>query len=48
MPDSLPVIGPVPRHPGLLLAVGHGHLGLTDSVNTAATIAAAVGVPAAS
>jgi len=39
MPDSVPRIGPAPQHPGLWLAVGHGHLGLTDSVNTAALIA---------
>jgi len=29
MPDSLPVIGPVAELPGLLLAFGHAHLGLT-------------------
>ncbi len=28
-PDSLPVIGPATRHPGLWLNIGHGHLGLT-------------------
>jgi D-amino-acid dehydrogenase len=39
MPDSVPVIGPADRLPGLWLAVGHGHLGLTDSVNTAERIA---------
>lgn len=39
MPDSVPVIGEVPGHPGLWLATGHGHLGLTDSVNTALRIA---------
>lgn len=39
MPDSVPVIGAVPEKPGLWLAVGHGHLGLTDSVNTASRIA---------
>ncbi len=39
MPDSVPVVGPAPNHPGLWLAVGHGHLGLTDSVNTARRIA---------
>jgi D-amino-acid dehydrogenase len=27
--DSLPVIGPAPRHPGLWLNFGHGHIGLT-------------------
>jgi D-amino-acid dehydrogenase len=39
MPDSVPVIGPAAGRPGLWLAVGHGHLGLTDSINTAQTIA---------
>jgi D-amino-acid dehydrogenase len=39
MPDSMPVIGPAAGRPGLWLAVGHGHLGLTDSINTAQRIA---------
>lgn len=39
MPDSVPVIGAAPGRPSLWLAVGHGHLGLTDSVNTAWQIA---------
>ena len=39
MPDSVPLIGPAARQPGLWLAVGHGHLGLTDSVNTAQQLA---------
>lgn len=39
MPDSMPVIGPVAGRPGLWLAVGHGHLGLTSSANTAQRIA---------
>lgn len=39
MPDSVPVIGQAPGQPGLWLATGHGHLGLTDSVNTALRIA---------
>lgn len=38
-PDSVPVIGPAQGHPGLWLATGHGHLGLTDSLNTARRIA---------
>lgn len=29
MPDSLPVLGPVPDRPGIWLNFGHGHLGLT-------------------
>ena len=39
MPDSLPVIGAAPGHPGVLLAFGHGHLGLTQSAGTAELLA---------
>jgi len=39
LPDSLPVIGPVPKLPGLWCAFGHGHLGVTGSINTARWIA---------
>ena len=42
MPDSVPVVGAAPGHAGLWLAVGHGHLGLTDSVNTGRQIADAM------
>jgi len=28
-PDSLPVLGAAPRHPGLYIACGHGHTGIT-------------------
>lgn len=42
MPDSVPVVGPAPGHRGLWLATGHGHLGLTDSLNTAQRIADAL------
>ena len=42
MPDSVPVIGAVADRPGLWLAVGHGHLGLTGAVNTAERIARAM------
>lgn len=35
LPDSMPVIGPVPSLPGLWCAFGHGHLGLTGSAPTA-------------
>jgi D-amino-acid dehydrogenase len=28
-PDSLPLIGPLVTHPNIILAFGHGHLGLT-------------------
>lgn len=38
MPDSLPVIGPAPGLPDLVLAFGHGHLGLTQSAGTAELI----------
>lgn len=44
MPDSVPLIGAAPGNPGLWLAVGHGHLGLTDSVNTASRIADQIGL----
>lgn len=39
MPDSVPVVGPAAGHNGLWVAAGHGHLGLTDSLNTARRIA---------
>jgi D-amino-acid dehydrogenase len=39
MPDSVPVIGRAAGHAGLWIATGHGHLGLTDSLNTAQRIA---------
>ncbi|MFN7169011.1 MAG: NAD(P)/FAD-dependent oxidoreductase [Pannonibacter sp.] len=35
MPDSLPVIGRSPRARNVILAFGHGHLGLTQSAATA-------------
>jgi len=28
-PDSLPILGPVAAHPGLYLAFGHGHFGMS-------------------
>lgn len=40
MPDSLPVVGPSPRHPNVYLAFGHGHLGLTLAAISGAMIAA--------
>jgi D-amino-acid dehydrogenase len=43
LPDSLPVLGPVRRYPGLWCAFGHGHLGVTGSVNTGRWIAEALG-----
>jgi len=39
MPDSLPVIGPSPRHRDVYYAFGHGHLGLTLGAVTGRTIA---------
>ncbi|WP_420475585.1 NAD(P)/FAD-dependent oxidoreductase [Noviherbaspirillum sp. ST9] len=42
LPDSLPVLGPVSRLPGLWCAFGHGHLGVTGSVNTGRWIAQAL------
>jgi D-amino-acid dehydrogenase len=38
-PDSLPVIGASPSHPGILYAFGHGHLGLTQAATTGRLIA---------
>jgi glycine/D-amino acid oxidase-like deaminating enzyme len=42
MPDSLPVIGPVPKAPSVILAFGHGHLGLTLGAVTGQLVAAMV------
>jgi D-amino-acid dehydrogenase len=33
-PDSLPVIGEAPGRPGLYLAFGHGHTGMTGGAPT--------------
>ncbi|MCV6605936.1 MAG: FAD-binding oxidoreductase, partial [Porticoccaceae bacterium] len=38
-PDSLPLIGRLPRHPGVILASGHGHLGLTLAALTGQLVA---------
>lgn len=38
-PDSLPIIGPLPEHPRVTLAFGHGHLGLTLSAITGKLVA---------
>ncbi len=46
LPDSLPVIGPVAKWPGLWCAFGHGHLGLTGSAPTGALLARAMLGPA--
>ena len=39
-PDSLPVLGPVPARPGLHLAFGHGHYGLTAGPPSGRLVAA--------
>ncbi|HEX4883629.1 MAG TPA: FAD-dependent oxidoreductase [Casimicrobiaceae bacterium] len=41
-PESLALVGPVASRPGLWVATGHGHLGLTQSVNTARLLADAI------
>lgn len=46
LPDSLPMIGPAPRHPGLWLAFGNQHIGFTTGPATGAAIAAMIkGMP---
>jgi D-amino-acid dehydrogenase len=42
LPDSLPMIGPAPRHPGLWLALGNQHIGFTTGPATGAAIAAMI------
>ncbi|OCK61588.1 FAD-dependent oxidoreductase [Bradyrhizobium sp. LMTR 3] len=43
LPDSLPIIGPAPRHAGLWLAFGNQHIGFTTGPATGAAIAAMIG-----
>jgi D-amino-acid dehydrogenase len=43
LPDSLPVIGPAPRHQGLWLAFGNQHIGFTTGPATGEAIAAMIG-----
>ncbi len=43
LPDSLPMIGPAPRHQRLWLAFGHQHIGFTTGPATGAAIAAMIG-----
>lgn len=38
-PDSLPVLGSVPRQSGLFLAFGHGHFGMTGGVPSGRLVA---------
>ena len=42
LPDSLPVIGPSRRHPGLIHAFGHGHLGMTLAAVTSRVVASLI------
>ena len=42
LPDSLPMIGPAPRHRGLWLAFGNQHIGFTTGPATGAAIAAMI------
>ena len=39
MPDSMPVLGPLPGHPRVLCAIGHGHYGVTQGPTTGRIIA---------
>jgi len=39
LPDSIPVIGPSPRAPGVFYAFGHGHVGMCGAPGTGRTIA---------
>lgn len=39
LPDSLPAIGQLARHPNTICAFGHGHLGLTQSTATGELVA---------
>src|SRR6266567_4491360 len=43
LPDSLPMIGPAPRHRGLWLAFGNPHIGFTTGPATGTAIAAMIG-----
>ncbi|NEU12366.1 FAD-binding oxidoreductase [Methylobacterium sp. BTF04] len=38
-PDGMPVIGRAPRHPGLIFAFGHGHIGLSTGPITGRLVA---------
>jgi D-amino-acid dehydrogenase len=42
LPDSLPMIGPTPRHSGLWLSFGHQHIGFTTGPATGVAIAAMI------
>jgi D-amino-acid dehydrogenase len=42
LPDSLPMIGPAPNHPGLWCAFGHQHIGFSTGPGTGEAIAAMI------
>lgn len=42
LPDSLPMIGPAPRHSGLWFAFGNQHIGFTTGPATGAAVAAMI------
>ena len=42
LPDSLPMIGPAPRHQGLWLAFGNQHIGFTTGPATGSAVAAMI------
>ncbi|GLR88454.1 NAD(P)/FAD-dependent oxidoreductase [Bradyrhizobium iriomotense] len=42
LPDSLPVIGPSRRYPNVILAFGHGHLGMTLAGATSRIVASLI------
>jgi D-amino-acid dehydrogenase len=42
LPDSRPMIGPAPKHPGLWLACGHQHIGFNTGPGSAALLAAQI------
>ena len=42
LPDSLPIIGPSRRHPNVIYAFGHGHLGMTLAGVTSRIVASLV------
>jgi D-amino-acid dehydrogenase len=40
LPDSRPIVGAAPRHPGVWLAFGHQHIGFSTGPGTAAVLGA--------
>lgn len=41
-PDSMPLIGPFTRHPRIIAAFGHGHVGIASAPKTAELLLAAI------